>query len=275
MKRFSGGLGWLFSALLVSALLFGCSGQKGEEAPAEEAVQSQTEDAQSQTQPPDQPPTQTISDEEIAASHILIQYMGSQRAGPNITRTKMEAQEFAEEIAKKAKAGEDFAQLAQENSDGPSGPRGGNLGVFRANQMVPSFSEALLKLEVGECSDPVETPFGFHVIRRNKIERVAARHILVQWQGSERASAEITRTKGEALTRAMEALNKARDGQDFGELAREYSDGPTGPNGGDLGTFGRGSMVPPFEEAVFGLEVGGISDVVETRFGYHVIMRYE
>ena len=73
---------------------------------------------------------------------------------------------------------------------------------------------------------------------------------------------------------AKEALEKARNGEDFAGLAQEYSDGPTGPRGGDLGMFPRGRMVPAFDNAVFALEVNGLSEIVETPFGYHVIQRY-
>jgi len=63
----------------------------------------------------------------------------------------------------------------------------------------------------------------------------------------------------------------AREEGDFADLARTYSQGPSGPEGGDLGWFGRGSMVEPFEEAAFALNVGEISEPVKTRFGYHII----
>ena len=62
------------------------------------------------------------------------------------------------------------------------------------------------------------------------------------------------------------------DGAEFGALAREHSTGPSGPNGGDLGWFSEGMMVPPFEEAVLSLEVGEVSEPVETQFGWHVIV---
>ncbi len=86
-------------------------------------------------------------------------------------------------------------------------------------------------------------------------EEVNARHILV----SEKADAE--------------ALIKELDGgADFVELAREKSTGPSGPNGGDLGYFGKGQMVKPFEDAVFALETGDYTkEPVETQFGWHVI----
>jgi len=71
--------------------------------------------------------------------------------------------------------------------------------------------------------------------------------------------------------RAAEVLDRARAGEDFAELAKQYSEGPTGPAGGDLGTFGKGSMVAEFEEAAFALEAGQISDLVQTQFGIHII----
>lgn len=105
-------------------------------------------------------------------------------------------------------------------------------------------------------------------------DEISASHILISYQGATRADAKITRTKEEAKTRAGEALAKARaEGADFVALAKEYSDGPSGPNGGDLGAFGKGAMAQPFEEAAFKLKVGEISDVVETDFGFHVIKR--
>lgn len=103
--------------------------------------------------------------------------------------------------------------------------------------------------------------------------QIAAQHVLIGWRGS-RAGAELTRTQAEARTRAEEVLRRARAGEDFGALAAQFSDEPGHETRrGDLGTFGRGAMVPPFERAAFALGVGAISDIVETEFGYHVIKR--
>ncbi|WP_415715232.1 peptidylprolyl isomerase [Roseibium sp.] len=86
-------------------------------------------------------------------------------------------------------------------------------------------------------------------------EEINARHILVK----EKAEAE-------AIVKELEG------GADFAELAREKSTGPSGPNGGDLGFFGKGQMVKPFEDAVFALEKGEFTkEPVETQFGWHVI----
>jgi peptidyl-prolyl cis-trans isomerase D len=97
-------------------------------------------------------------------------------------------------------------------------------------------------------------------------EKVCARHILFRLK--EDATKEETakvRKKAEAV------LKQARAGTDFAKLAKEYSEGPTRKDGGDLGCFSKGRMVKPFEEAAFKLKKGEISDLVKTQFGFHII----
>jgi len=102
---------------------------------------------------------------------------------------------------------------------------------------------------------------------------ISAVHVLVAWRGSAAGNA-ATRTQAEARTRAEDVLRRARAGEDMGNLAAQFSDEPGHETRrGDLGSFGRGAMVPPFEQAAFALSVGQISDIVETQFGYHVIKR--
>ena len=102
-------------------------------------------------------------------------------------------------------------------------------------------------------------------------DQVRASHILLMYKGSMRSSA--SRSKDEAQTQIRELETQLQGGADFAELARGHSDCPSKAKGGDLGSFGRGQMVGPFEEAAFGLPVGGTSGVVETPFGYHLIRR--
>jgi len=83
------------------------------------------------------------------------------------------------------------------------------------------------------------------------------------------------RDRKDAKKLAEKILKELKDGTDFAELARQYSDGPSGPKGGDLGRFTRGQMVPEFDQAVFSLEPGAVSGVVETQFGYHIIKRIQ
>ena len=76
----------------------------------------------------------------------------------------------------------------------------------------------------------------------------------------------------ETETEATALITALQQGADFAELAKEKSTGPSGPNGGALGTFGRGQMVPAFETAAFNLAPGSVSDTpVQTQFGWHVI----
>jgi peptidyl-prolyl cis-trans isomerase D len=97
-------------------------------------------------------------------------------------------------------------------------------------------------------------------------EQRSARHIL--FKTSEEDAEEAL---SEKFQLAEEVLELARSDESFAELAMQYSEGPTGPKGGDLGKFTRGRMVKPFDDAVFSLEEGQISDVVETQFGFHII----
>lgn len=103
-----------------------------------------------------------------------------------------------------------------------------------------------------------------------------ARHILIQYRGARGAGAELTRSKQEAraLAEAL-AARIADERADMARLARENSDCPSAPDGGELGRFTRGDLVPEFELALFALEPGQISGVVETPFGFHIIQREE
>jgi peptidyl-prolyl cis-trans isomerase C len=97
-------------------------------------------------------------------------------------------------------------------------------------------------------------------------ERVKASHILIKVdEGVSEAK------KAEARKKIKDIQKKVQKGEDFATLAKTYSEGPSAPKGGDLDFFGRGQMVKPFEDVAFSLEPNETSDIVETRFGYHLI----
>jgi parvulin-like peptidyl-prolyl isomerase len=100
---------------------------------------------------------------------------------------------------------------------------------------------------------------------------VRASHILLMYKGSARSTA--TRSKAEAEQQVNQLVAQIAGGADFAALAREHSDCPSRAQGGDLGQFGKGQMVPEFETAAFSMQVGEVSGVVETAFGYHLIRR--
>ena len=98
-----------------------------------------------------------VQGEEYNASHILV-----------------ETEEEAQAIKTELENGADFAEMAREKSTGPSGPGGGSLGWFGKGMMVPSFEEAVVALEPGAISDPVQTQFGWHVILLNETRKTEA-----------------------------------------------------------------------------------------------------
>jgi len=112
---------------------------------------------------------EVVLPDEVSASHILISYKGADRADSKIKRTKQNAKKEAERIRGLIlNEGKDFAEMAREHSDGPSGPKGGDLGEFKYEVMAKPFSEAAFALKVDEISEVVETGFGFHIIKRTK-----------------------------------------------------------------------------------------------------------
>lgn len=105
-------------------------------------------------------PTFFEAPEEVSARHILFKA----EAGAD-DETKAVARAKADAALKRVRAGEDFATLATELSEGPSGPGGGDLGFFPKDRMVPAFSDAAFALKPGESSGVVETRFGYHIIQ--------------------------------------------------------------------------------------------------------------
>lgn len=105
----------------------------------------------------------------LRGAHILIAHKGATRAPAHVTRTEEEARELAAKLIEEAQgqSEEAFAALAQANSDGPSAPKGGNLGSWYRGQMVLEFDQAILQIEPGQITpEPVKTTFGYHVIMR-------------------------------------------------------------------------------------------------------------
>lgn len=101
------------------------------------------------------------------------------------------------------------------------------------------------------------------------VDSIAARHILIKPKDKSAKKSE------EARLKALEIIERVKSGEDFAELAKALSDDPgSGPQGGNLGTFGRGKMVKDFETAAFALEVGTFTkNPIKTKFGYHIILR--
>ncbi len=120
--------------------------------------------------------------------------------------------------------------------------------------------------KVAITDEEAQDYYNQHKDQFEESDQVKASHILLQ-VAPDAAQEE----KDAAKKKIQEILVMAKEGKDFAELAKEYSEGPSNANGGDLGFFPRGAMVKPFEDAAFALNEGDISDVVETQFGYHIL----
>jgi peptidyl-prolyl cis-trans isomerase SurA len=204
--------------------------------------------------------------EEIRASHLMIR--PEQTGGDEPARTIAKA--LLDSILN---MGMSFEELTKVHSqDQFSKDRGGDIFYFTAGQLPYEFEDACYKTPAGTVHpEVVKTKFGYHIIkvteRKPRIPKIQAAHILVSFMNQE---GEVD--SAGARAKIEEVAAKLKQGQDFAELAKEYSDDTgTKDRGGDLGFFERRMMVQPFDEAAFKLQIGEISDIVETQFGYHII----
>jgi peptidyl-prolyl cis-trans isomerase D len=147
--------------------------------------------------------------------------------------------------------------------------------IFKTqNELPANFADSLMQLQVGEYFGPYRDGDVFKISRmmaKKPNGSVKASHILITYEGAERANPEVKRTKEEAEAKAKEVLaNALKPDAVFAQLARDNSDGPSAPRGGDLGYFQEGIMTPKFNDFAFGNPVGHIG-LVETEFGFHIV----
>ena len=169
-------------------------------------------------------------------------------------------------------AGEKWENLVDQYSSDPSKTRNhGHYGYISGGMFPYSFENVVFSTAVGEVSQPFKTPFGVHMIRVNQTrdrDDVHAKHILKLFPQN---ATEEQKAVCKAQMDSIYVLLKA--GMDFEELAKAESQDGSARNGGELGWFGRGRMVQPFEDIAFSLADGEISEPFATRFGYHIIKK--
>ena len=205
---------------------------------------------------------------EINAWHILVNC--HEGAKPADT---LEAWRKAAGIRERIVNGEPFEQVARSASDDPSVKiNGGNLGYFTVFQMIMPFEDAAYDLKKGAISDPVRTPYGYHIIRvadkRPARGKVLVAHIMKACPpGTDETEAK----------RAEESINniyrELEGGASFSELASKYTDHKeSAATGGKLNWFGAGEIITEFAEAAFSLtDTGKYTKPVRTPYGWHII----
>ncbi|MDP7629366.1 MAG: peptidylprolyl isomerase [SAR324 cluster bacterium] len=200
----------------------------------------------------------------------MVAYQGSRVPKANLYYDQAGAKKIAEQVVDLVRRkGVDFMELVSQLTDLPEQTRVPML----KRKGAPPFFQSALRLKEGQISDPVDSPFGYLIFHRVKLEKVTASHILLSFKGALRSTQ--NRSRGEALEMAKLLVAGLEAGKDFAALAKVHSNGPSASKGGLLGSFTRGQMVPEFDKAVFALKPSEVSGVVETPFGFHIIKRHE
>jgi peptidyl-prolyl cis-trans isomerase SurA len=207
---------------------------------------------------------------ELNLAHILI------AVPENATPAQVEQlREKAVRVQQRARAGEDFAKLAHEVSDAPDAAQNGGVVGLRSGDRYPTlFLQAVQSVPEGGVSDVVRSGAGFHILkvlekRRGGLPGAVVmqshvRHILL------RTGPELSEQAARA--RLADFKRRILAGQaDFAQLAKQYSQDGSAPEGGDLGWSSPGLFVPEFEDAIDALQPGQISDPIVTRFGVHLV----
>ncbi len=200
--------------------------------------------------------------EQFKVSHILLY--------PRVSEEKKQAAvKKIKGILERVRAGEDFAELAKQYSEDPGNSEsGGDLGYFKRDEFDKDFTVAAFALQKGEISDPIETVFGYHIIKVEDIrgDEIWARHILVRVTIDE-----------DDEKKVVERLNQFRDDMlsekaTFEDIANQYSeDENSNKLGGKLDWFARDVMIPSFPDQAEKLKIGEISEPFKSQYGLHIL----
>ena len=205
--------------------------------------------------------------EQYNVQHILL----SVKSG--LSEIEIEAiEDEAVSLLERLEKGESFEKLAASYSAGQKALEGGFLG-WRTSAELPSlFAEVVSGLTVGEVAQPVRSGAGFHILKLTEkrgntvkfLDQTLARHILVQ-------PSEI-RTENQAEILINDIFKRLKEGEDFKQLARQFSEDPGSKmDGGELGWSNPGDYDPAFEMTLNATEIGQLSEPVKSSFGWHII----
>lgn len=213
--------------------------------------------------------SEDFSGGEYNISHIMINLQ--EGATP---RQIDEAAEKINEVHAKLEEGMDFASAAISYSQSQEALDGGEVGWRDLNSVPRDFADAIRNLRPGQYTVPIRSPAGFHIIKVNDYRDTAkvmakehhARHILIEVN-------ELVEPR-EAMEQVRDLREQIMEGEDFAEVARQYSDDPTTANiGGDMGWFQGEAYGERIEQILLGLEDGEISEPFQTQVGWHIIQK--
>jgi peptidyl-prolyl cis-trans isomerase C len=192
--------------------------------------------------------------------NVELLYQQSQKVGTKVDEAEVNAQ--FETLKKKFPTEAEFKNIIEKMKLTEEAMK----SQIRRGIAIQRFLD---KQTIGKVKIPEEEIKAYYEGHTNlfkKPEQVRASHILIK------VDPKATEKQKAKARKKIEKIGKRlKDGEDFGALAKEFSQCPSSAKGGDLNYFGRGQMVKPFSDAAFALNVGETSDVVETRFGYHLI----
>ncbi len=189
-------------------------------------------------------------------------------------RQIQEAEEQIGEIYQQLEGGLDFASAAISFSESQEALDGGEVGWRDLNSVPREFADAISALRAGQYTVPIRSPAGFHIIKVNDYREQAtvlarehhARHILI-------ATNELV-TPRDAMDRIRELRERIVDGEEFSDLAREFSDDPSSANlGGDMGWFGENAYGERIEQMLAGLADNEVSEPFQTQAGWHIVQK--
>lgn len=208
-------------------------------------------------------------DQVLDLSYILFRF-----SGRVVSKDTARIYQDAYEVYQRIQHGENFDAVVQSVTSGENASE----QVFQeyVNSLTPlkaskAFDDVAYALEEGEVSAPVLTPSGYYIIKLHKrkpnLGLIAVEHILLRVEDNNPDNEKAV------LERIRQIRQQAVNGEDFSELAKEFSeDAGSAKRGGALSLFGQGAVVAPFEEVAFNLpEIGAISEPVRTIYGYHII----
>jgi peptidyl-prolyl cis-trans isomerase SurA len=214
---------------------------------------------------------QMATEAEYRLSHILIS-IPSQASPDEIKKARIKTDMIVAEI----NSGSDFQQQAIAKSNGRNALKGGDLGWRKQAQLPSLFADAVINLEPGEVSEPIKSASGFHIIQiadkrggsTMMVLQTKVSHILVMPN-------EI-RSDKDVQARIKQVHKKLDNGDNFADLAKEYSDDPgSAANGGDLGWVNPGDMVPAFDRVMNDINPGVLSKPFKSKFGWHILQVVE